>query len=83
MNLVQLGTTASRANRGKSVNDSIAESYLFVLTELPLQLPKGFPRIIGTIKRRGALFTNIVPWSQRSSVRDDAVVGLTREGGGD
>ena len=25
MNLVQRGTTASRANRGKSVNDSIAQ----------------------------------------------------------
>lgn len=26
MNLIQRGTTASRANRGKSVNDSIAQS---------------------------------------------------------
>jgi len=26
MNLVQRGTTASRANRGKSVNDSIAQT---------------------------------------------------------
>jgi hypothetical protein len=65
MNLVQLGTTASRANRGKSVNDSIAQGMVLRSYDGKRMLGSLIPKILCPIYSGMDRWTHLNGWGQR------------------